>query len=89
MDRPFRKQLVDRIRDRIGRRGFCVVYDNDLCQLSKPLEELRAQQVKDIQRFARQHGFTVDIRDIGLNATFRTLPESQPERAAALLSARQ
>ncbi|MEP6810236.1 MAG: hypothetical protein ABI992_08320 [Chthoniobacterales bacterium] len=70
----FRRNLLQRIQQRISLRGFCVVYNNDLSQLSKPLEELRAQQVRDIQRFARSHGLSVEIRDIGLNATFRLLP---------------
>lgn len=93
MDADFEKQLVEKICQRIGARGFCVIYNNDLCQLSQPLELLRAQQVRDIQRFARKNGFAVEIRDIGLNATFRRLEgkdgASAGARRSAQLSARR
>jgi hypothetical protein len=66
----FRDNLCTRINQRIEARGFCVVYDNDLGRLSRPLADFRKQQIRAIQSFAAENGLAVTIRDTRLNATF-------------------
>jgi hypothetical protein len=66
----FRDRLCARISERIKARGYCIVYDSDLCHLARPLSDFRKQQISAIQAFAAEDGLAVTIRDTGLNATF-------------------
>jgi hypothetical protein len=67
----FKSNLVRKINERIEMRGYCVVYDNDLRRFSEPSPGLRAEQIRQINEFAAKHGLTVELRDVGLNATFK------------------
>jgi hypothetical protein len=70
----FEKGLCDRINERIGVRGFCIVYDHELARLCAPEATLRQKQIRAIEQFAARHGLSVSIREIGLNATFKKPP---------------
>jgi hypothetical protein len=67
----FLGELLKRIRSRIAARGFSVVYDNDLSRIAAPLAKMRQKQIREIEEFAPANGLSVEIRDTGLNATFR------------------
>jgi hypothetical protein len=77
----FRDRLCARISERIKARGYCIVYDSDLCHLARPLSDFRKQQISAIQAFAAENGLAVTIRDTGLNATF-TRTASMPHAHA-------
>jgi len=64
----FESGLLRKINERIQIRGYCVVYDNDLRRLSEPLTNLRAEQIRKINKFASENGLTVPLRDVGLMA---------------------
>jgi hypothetical protein len=49
-----------------------VVYDSDLSRLSEPLTNLRAKQIRKINKFATENGLTVELRDVGLKGTFKS-----------------
>jgi hypothetical protein len=68
----FESGLLRKINERIQIRGYCVVYDNDLSRLSGPLANLRAKQIREIKKFAEANGLAVELRDVGLNATFKS-----------------
>jgi hypothetical protein len=68
----FESRLVRKINERIQVRGYCVVYDNDLSRLSEPLTNLRAKQIREINKFAAENGLAVELRDVGLNGTFKS-----------------
>jgi hypothetical protein len=68
----FESRLLRKINERIQTRGYCVVYDNDLRCLSEPLANLRAKQIRKINKFAAEYDLTVELRDVGLNATFKS-----------------
>jgi hypothetical protein len=68
----FESRLVRKINERIQIRGYCVVYDSDLSRLSEPLTNLRAKQIRKINKFAAENGLTVELRDVGLNGTFKS-----------------
>jgi hypothetical protein len=70
----FESGLLRKINERIQIRGYCVVYDNDLRRLSEPLTNLRAKQIREINEFATENGPTVELRDVGLNGTFKSRP---------------
>jgi hypothetical protein len=76
----FQDNLCAKIKERIKVRGYCVVYDSDLCRLASPLADFRKRQIGDIQAYAAENGFAVTIRDTGLNATF-TMIASLPHAA--------
>jgi hypothetical protein len=80
----FKSRLVRKINERIEMRGYCVIYDNDLRRLSEPLTNLRAKQIREINKFAAKNGLAVELRDVGLNATFK--PSSPPHPAAENIS---
>lgn len=69
--------LLKRINERIASRGFCVLFCNDLAQICSPepagLRKLREKHIAEIEKFAADHGLSVEVRDTGLNATFRKL----------------
>ncbi len=71
----FEKGLSIRINQRIGARGFCVVYDHELAQICAPDAALRAKQIRVIEEFAAKHGLAVQIREVGINATFKKKPQ--------------
>jgi hypothetical protein len=80
----FQDKLCARISERIEARGYCVVYDSDLCQLARPLADFRKQQIRAVQNFAKENGLAVTIRDTGLNATFTKTPsmaQAQSQKA--------
>jgi hypothetical protein len=68
----FESGLLRKINERIQIRGYCVVYDNDLRRLSEPLTNLRAEQIRKINKFASENGLPVALRDVGLNGTFKS-----------------
>lgn len=78
----FQSNLCARIEERIKARGYCVIYDGDLCRLAQPLADFRKQQIHAIQDFAEENGLAVTIRDTGLNATF-TKKAAMPHAAVA------
>ena len=69
--------LLKRINERIASRGFCVLFGNDLAQICSPepagLRKLREKHIAEIEKFAADNGLSVEVRDTGLNATFRKL----------------
>jgi hypothetical protein len=67
----FENGLCNRINERIKTRGFCVIYDHELCRLCPPKSALRKKQLRVIEEFATRNGLEVRIREIGLNATFK------------------
>jgi len=68
----FESRLLRKINERIEMRGYCVIYDNDLRRLSEPLRNLRAKQIREINKFAEENDLAVELRDVGLNATFKS-----------------
>ena len=67
-----KKELCNRINQRIKVRGYCVALpDHELGHIWPPEAALREKQIKLIERFAAQNGLAVTIRDIGINATFK------------------
>jgi len=60
-----KKELCNRVNQRIKVRGYCVAYDHELGHIWPPEAELREEQIKLIERFAAQNGLAVTIRDIG------------------------
>ena len=69
--------LLKRINERIASRGFCVLFCNDLAEICSPepagLRKLREKHIAEIEKFAAANGLSVEVRDTGLNATFRKL----------------
>lgn len=67
--------LLKRINERIASRGFCVLFSNDLAAIGSPepaeLRKLREKHIAEIEKFAAANGLDVEVRDTGLNATFR------------------
>jgi hypothetical protein len=61
--------LTKRIEDRLKTHKFCTVFENELERVwprKKP-----DPRIALIQKFARERGWTVTIRDPGIRATFR------------------
>ena len=67
------KTLAKHIGEDLTRRGFCVVFENDLkrCWPSDGLEQ--AQREREIQRFAQSQGWSAAILEgeFGVRAIFR------------------
>jgi hypothetical protein len=67
------KILAEHIADHLSTRAFCLVFAPELerCWPSKNLA--RAEQEEQIEAFARSHGWSVSVLDIGygIRAIFR------------------
>jgi hypothetical protein len=81
----FENGLCSRIQERIKVRGFCVVYDNDLRRLAKPMKQLYEKQVREIENFAAAHGLAVKVRETGINATFTPLQPNESNSGTEML----
>jgi hypothetical protein len=66
--------LLRHINERLVKRKFCVVFENDLQRVWPTRERERARRAAAIEAFARAHGFTATIHDPGIRVTFRRLP---------------
>ncbi|HEY3664004.1 MAG TPA: hypothetical protein VGL24_12700 [Chthoniobacterales bacterium] len=65
--------LVQRIGDRLKQNKVCRVFFNEIERawpLSAEERALRDQRIKEIEKFAKERGWSVAVRDSGLSATF-------------------
>jgi hypothetical protein len=73
--------LAQRIQDRLAKHKFCIVFEGELDQVW-PRKQSTDPRIPLIEKFAREHGWSVRINDPGIRATFRKV--AAPEPAAAL-----
>jgi hypothetical protein len=64
------QELKARIRERIEERNFCTIFQNDLERVF-PVDGLRTETKKAIEKFANENGWQVKISDAGIRATFK------------------
>jgi hypothetical protein len=63
--------LINRIRDRLKSKNFCVAFENDLDRVW-PREKLpREARYELIRAFAAANGWQATINDPGIRVTFR------------------
>ena len=80
------EDLRDGIAEALEKKKHFTVFDNDLSKFWPPARHTRQKQIEAIQRFAKEHGWEVTIRDQGLIATFRKI---SPEPADGPLNPRK
>ena len=66
-----KKELCNRVNQRIKVRGYCVAYDHELGHIWPPEAALREEQIQAHRKIRAQNGLAVTIRDIGLTLTFK------------------
>src|SRR5205085_4002945 len=80
------EDMRDGIAEALEKKKHFTVFDNDLSKFWPPARHTRQKQIEAIQRFAKEHGWEVTIRDQGLIATFRKV---SPEPADGSLNPRK
>lgn len=64
-------KLQEHISKRVEERGYCTVFENDLLR-SFPIDlRGRKKLAESIRAFAEERGWSVEIKDPGIRATFR------------------
>jgi len=68
------ERLTGHLEERLRRNKVCRVFSNELDRAWPPSEKEkneRYQRIKQIREYAQSHGWSVTVRDSGLQATFR------------------
>jgi len=64
------EDMRDGIAEALEKKKHFTVFDNDLSKLWPAARHTRQKQIEAIQKFAKENGWEVKIRDQGLIATF-------------------
>ena len=73
------ERLTRRIQDRFWTAKACRVFSNELeraCPPTRREQAKRYERLKQIREYAKSHGWSVVVRDAGLEATFRSAAEN-------------
>jgi hypothetical protein len=68
------ERLTQRIQERLQKQTFCRVFPNELNVAwppSRKEQSERYERIRQIRDYAAAHGWSVIVRDAGLQATFR------------------
>jgi hypothetical protein len=65
--------LQEHISKRIEERGYCTIFENDLLHSFAIDLKGRKKLAEFIRAFAEERGWSVEIKDPGIRATFRKL----------------
>jgi len=66
------KTLAELIRKRLGHQIVCTVFENRL-SVVWPRDYEHDSRIKEIEAFAKAHGWSVTISDPGIRLTFKKL----------------
>jgi hypothetical protein len=65
--------LLNHIIERLGVHHSCTVFENQIADVWPRVGTDQAKRVAVIEKFAKEHGFSVKVIDPGLRVTFKRL----------------